>query len=134
MSDELVRFEEAVLAQAPPGSIVVGSAISPDGSYGASLTILPSATDYPMDDLFERTGERWIGAVGGSGGGVTWTSTERTDKPGVLRYADEAPNGARSAVIAYEEREYQVPVREGWFFLVVWETAYTEEPRLLRFE
>ena len=63
MSDELVRFEEAVLAQAPPGSIVVGSAISPDGSYGASLTILPSATDYPMDDLFERTGGCLCGAV-----------------------------------------------------------------------
>ena len=38
------------------------------------------------------------------------------------------------ARIAYAGREYRVPVSGGWFFLAVWDTAYTEEPRLLGFE
>jgi hypothetical protein len=134
MSDDLSQFEEAVLAQAPPGSKVVGSAISPDGRFGAALTILPSATGYAMDDLFEHVDGRWIGSVGGSGGGVAWTFLEGTGGRGVLRYGDEAPSEASSAVISYEGHEYRVPIREGWFFLAVWDTAYAEAPQLLRFE
>jgi hypothetical protein len=134
MSDAVAVFEEAVLAQAPPGSVVVGSAISPDGTYGAALTILPSATDYPMDDLFERIDGRWVEAGGGSGSGICWTTLDGTGDLGVLRYANEAPPGARAALIAYEGREYRVPIREGWYFLAVWDTAFTEDPRILRFE
>jgi hypothetical protein len=36
--------------------------------------------------------------------------------------------------MAYEGREYRVPIRDGWFFLAVWDTACTEDPRLVRFE
>jgi hypothetical protein len=134
MSDDLAAFEEAVRAQAPPGSVVVGSAISPDRRYGAALTILPSASGYAMDDLFERVNDRWIDAGGGSGGGICWTSLDGVGDSGVLRYADEAPAGTSAAVMAYEGREYRVPIRDGWFFLAVWDTACTEDPRLVRFE
>jgi hypothetical protein len=130
MNDERAAFEDAVLARAPPGSVVVGSAISPDGRWGVALTILPSASGYPMDDLFERINGRWIDAGGGSAGGVGWTSLDRTGDTGVLRFADEAPAGTKVALIDYEGRKYRVPVSEGWFFLAVWETANTEEPRL----
>jgi hypothetical protein len=133
VDDGSSAFEEAVLAQAPPGAVVVGSAISPDGKYAVALTILPTATNYPMDDIFERIGKRWVGLSGGSGGGVGWTSLG-DEGEGVLRLANEAPLGARAAVVAYEGREHRVPTREGWFFFVAWDTAYTEEPRLLRFE
>jgi hypothetical protein len=134
MSDERAAFEEAVLARTPPGSVVFGSAISPDGRWGVALTILPSARSYPMDDLFECINGRWIDAGGGSGGGVGWTSLGRTGDTGVLRFADEAPARTKVALIDYEGRTYRAPVREGWFFLAVWDTAYTDEPRLLRFE
>jgi hypothetical protein len=134
MSDELAAFEEAVLAQAPPGSVVVGSAISPDGRRGVALTTLPSASGYLMDGLFDRVNNRWTEAGGGSGGGICWTSLDRAGDSGVMRYADEAPPDARAALIAYEGREYRVQIREGWFFLAVWDTAFTEEPRVLGFE
>jgi hypothetical protein len=123
-----------VLGRTPPGSVVVGSGISPDGRFGVSLTILPSASSYPMDDLFEHIDGRWVDAGGGSCGGVGWTSLGGTGDRGVLRFAGEAAAGAKVALIAYDGREYQVPIREGWFFLAVWDTANTEEPRLLGFE
>lgn len=133
MTDELAALEAAVLAHAPPGAVVGGSAISPDGRYAATLTILPSASGHPMDNLFERTDDGWTDAGGGSAG-VSWTSLDADGDSGVLRYADEAPGGATTAVIAYEGREYRAPIREGWFFLAVWNTTYTREPRLLRFD
>ena len=133
MTDELAALEAAVLARRPPGAVVGGSAISPDGRYAATLTIIPSASSYPIDDLFERTDDGWTDAGGGSAG-VSWTSLDPVGDSGVLRYADEAPSGAKTALIVYEGREYRAPVREGWFFLAVWNTPYTEEPRLVRFD
>jgi hypothetical protein len=134
MADDAVRFEEAVLAQAPPGAVVVGSSISPDGRYGVALTILPSASDYPMDDLFERVDDDWTDFSGGSGSGVCWTSLGSSSDRGVLRFADEAPSGATAARVAYESNEYRVPVREGWFFFAAWDTAYADDPRVVGFE
>jgi len=52
--DELAAFERAVLAQPPPGAVLIGASVSPDGKYGAALTLLPSAS-YRMDDAFFRT-------------------------------------------------------------------------------
>jgi len=50
--DENEKFQSAALRQAPPGAVLVGSSISPDGRFAAALTLLPSANDYPMDDVF----------------------------------------------------------------------------------
>jgi hypothetical protein len=113
MGDERLAFEEAVLARTPPGSIVVGSGISPDGRLGVALTILPSANGYPMGDLYERINGRWVDAGGGSGGGVGWTSLGRTGDTGALRFAGEAPAGTKVALIDYEGGKYRVPIREG---------------------
>lgn len=136
MTEEVAALEAAVLADALPGAVVCGSAISPDGRHAVTLTTLPSAGGYPMDDLFRRVDGHWVEAGGGSSGGgnsgVCFTSLDEEGKLGVLRYADEAPSGSSAALIAYEGREYRVPVREGWVFLAVWGTTYTEEPRLLR--
>jgi len=90
MTEELQAFEDAVIVQAPPGAVVVGASISPDGKYGVALTLLPSARDYPMDDLFERVGNRWLDAGGGSGTGISWSSMSEDGSNGVLRYGDEA--------------------------------------------
>jgi len=119
------------LAQAPPGAVVVGSSISPDRRHAVALTILPTASDYPMDDVFERVGDRWKEVSDGSGGGTNWSSSPAA---GVLRYGGEAPENATVARIAYEGREYRVPVRHGHFLLVVWDTPYREEPKLVGFE
>jgi hypothetical protein len=134
MTNELAAFEETVLAQAPPGAVVVGASISPDGKYGAALTLLPSASDYPMDDLFERVGDRWMDAGGGSGTGVSWSSMSEDESNGVLRYGDEAPLGSTKAWVAYEEKEVEVPVRHGHFLFVAWDTDYRDDPRVVRFE
>jgi hypothetical protein len=42
-SHEIDAFEKAVIAQGPQGAVLVGASISPDGRYGAALTLLPSA-------------------------------------------------------------------------------------------
>jgi hypothetical protein len=59
VSDQLSEFERAVLAQAPRGALVAGAALSPDGRYGAALTVLPTASDYLMDDVLEMTADGW---------------------------------------------------------------------------
>jgi hypothetical protein len=134
VTDELAEFEAAVIPLIPSGLAVIGgSAVSPDGRYGAILTIFPNAGGLATEWLFESEGDRWVDAGGGSAG-VCFTSLDDERKWGVLRYADEAPSGSMAAVIAYEGREYRAPVREGWFYFAVWNTTYTEEPRLLRFE
>ena len=85
-----------------------------------------------MDDLFERMENQWVEAGGGSGSGVCWTSLD--GDLGVLRFADEAPPTASTAVVAYEGTEHRVPIREGWFFFAVWDRPFADHPRLLRFE
>jgi hypothetical protein len=134
MTEELEAFEDAVIAQAPPGAVVAGASISPDGKFGVALTLLPSASDYPMDDLFERVGDRWVGAGGGSGTGISWSSLLEDGSYGVLRYGGEAPLGAAKAWVAYEGQKIEVPVRHGYFLFVAWDTDLHEDPRLVRFE
>jgi len=87
---EIEAFEQAVIEQSPRRVVVVGSSISPDGLYATALTLLPTANDYLMDDLFVRTPNGWKAHVGGSGGGIQWTSLG-DDERGVLRYSGEAP-------------------------------------------
>jgi hypothetical protein len=125
---DVSSLELAVLADAPPGAVVVGASMSPDGAYGAALTFLSSA-NYLMDDLFVRTAEGWEGYGGGSGGGISWTSLG--DELGVLRYGDEAPDGTAVAVVRYEGQEHRVPVRHGHFLFVAWNTSFTEDPILV---
>lgn len=76
--DELLAFEQAVLAQAPPGAILVGASVSPDGNYGAALTFQPGA-NYLMDDLLLRRADEWEIHVGGSGGGLSWRKLRQED-------------------------------------------------------
>jgi len=123
-----------VLTQAPSGAVIVGVSVSPDGRHGASLALLPSATDYPMDDLFERVGDRWVDAGGGSGLGTSWSSLEENGSRGVMRFGDEAPPGAAVAHVRYEGRLYDVPVRHGHFLLVVWDTDFHEDPEIVSFD
>jgi hypothetical protein len=131
--NEIAHFERAVLAQGPRGAVVVGVSLSPDGRYGAALTLLPSAGNYWMDDVFIRVGDGWK-IHGGGNGGLCWSSLGEDGKTGVLRYGDEAPAGAISALIDYEGEQQLVPVRHGHFLYVAWDTAYREDPRVIRFE
>jgi hypothetical protein len=64
----LLTFERAVLAQAPPRGVLAGASLSPDGKYGAALTVLPTAGGYLMDDVLVRTSAGWENYTGGSGG------------------------------------------------------------------
>jgi hypothetical protein len=109
MAEELAALEEAALAQAPPGAVVVGASISPDGNHAVALTVLPTASNYPMDDLFEKVEDLWVEAGGGSGGGLCWTSGDEDGDLGVLRYGDEAPDGATAAWIGYEAASTACP-------------------------
>ena len=127
----MTSLERAVVAQAPPGAVVIGASVSPDGRYGATLIYLQSA-NYLMDDVFACNGDRWELYSAGSGGGLSWSSLG--DKSGVLRYGDEAPEGARVARIEYEGRQFRVPVRFRHFLFVAWDTDFAEDPRLVAFE
>jgi hypothetical protein len=132
-TDELVAFEKAVIAQAPRGAVVVGASVSPDGTYGAALTLLPTAGDYLMDDVFIRVGHEWEAYSGGSAG-IRWTSLDDESETGVLRYADEASAETSAAWIRYEGEDYRVPVRHGHFLFVAWRTRFHEDPSVIRFE
>jgi hypothetical protein len=126
-------FERAVLAQAPPGSDLIGASISPDGEFGAALTTLPSAAGYPMDDVFRLVAGRWELHSSSNGGGTTWSWLR--DDVGVLRFDGEAPPGASRAVIGYEGREHPVPIRHGHFLFVAWNVPENfGEPVVVRFE
>jgi hypothetical protein len=129
----LVAFERAVIDQAPPGAVLVGASVSPDGKYGVALTYLPTA-NYLMDDVLVRTGDRWALHMGGSGGGLQWSRLGEEDR-GVLRYEDEAPAGTSVALIKYEGRTHRVTVRNGYFLFVVWNaSSLHEQPSSVGFE
>jgi hypothetical protein len=128
---DLSSLEFAAVAHAPPGAVVVGASVSPDGAYGVALTFLSSA-DHLMDDVFVRSAKGWEGYGGGSGAGISWTSIG--DKLGVLRYGDEAPDGASVVVVRYQGKEHRVPVRHGHFLFVAWNTNLTEDPTLVGYE
>lgn len=132
MASDLAVFENTVLDQAPPGAVVIGASLSPDGRYGAALTFLPSA-NYLMDDVFDCDGDRWQLYTGGSGGGISWTLIGEGDR-GVLRYGGQAPKDASGAWVRYQGAEYRVPVRYGHSLFVAWDAISHEDPVLIRFE
>jgi hypothetical protein len=130
--DQLLAFEQAVIAQAPPGAVLIGASVSPDGHYGAALSLQPSA-NYLMDDVFARRAGRWEIHVSGSGGGQSWSKLGQEDH-GVLRYGDEAPERASVARIGYQGQEHRAPVRHGHFLFVAWDAPPDEWPSLIGFE
>jgi hypothetical protein len=132
-AEEWTALEAAILADAPPGALIIGASVSPSGQQAAALTLLPSA-HYLMDDLFVRTSNGWEGLEGGSGGGVSWSFFSDDEIGGVLRYGDEAPEDAQTVVIEYEGTEYRLPVRHGHFLFVAWDTPFAQDPKLIRFE
>lgn len=123
-------LEQAVLDHGPPGAVIIGADISPDGKYAVALTLLPTA-NYLMDDLFVWDGQ-WKAHGGGSGGGTNWTSLDGDS--GVLRIGSGAPAGAEVAVVTYGGRQSRVPVRHGHFVFVAWNTRFTEDPCVDGFE
>jgi hypothetical protein len=131
MAEALTEALTAViLADAPPGVVIVGTSIAPEQRRAAALTFLPTA-NYLMDNLFEYVDGVWHNQEGGSGGpGINWSGSDI----GVLRFSDEAPRDAQTVVIRYEGRDHRVPVRHGYFLFVVWDTALSEDPVLVGFE
>jgi hypothetical protein len=131
--DELVAFEQAVLAQAPPGALLVGASVSPDGKYGAALTLQPGA-NYLMDDVLVRKGDRWELHGGGSGGGTSWTWLGGEEDLGVLRYGGEAPEGASGVLVKLQGEQQRVIVRHGHFLFVAWNVTSDSQPTLVGFD
>lgn len=131
--NELVAFEQAVLAQAPPGALLVGASVSPDGKYGAALTLQPGA-NYQMDDVLVRRGDRWEPHSGGSGGGTSWTWLGEEEDLGVLRYGGEAPEGASGVLVNFQGKQQRVIVRHGHFLFVAWNVTFDSQPTLVGFD
>jgi hypothetical protein len=129
---ELLAFEQAVIAQAPQARSSLALPLSLDGNYGAALTFQPGA-NYLMDDVLVRRADEWETYVGASGGGLSWSKLGQEDR-GVLRFGDEAPEGASITLIGYEAQEYRVPVRHGHFLFVAWDAPPDERPSLIGFE
>jgi hypothetical protein len=129
--DDLTQtVTEAVTADAPPGAVIVGLSIAPDGQRAAALTLLPSA-NYLMDDLYELVEDAWESGGGGSGGpGINWSGGE----VGVLRFSGEAAEDSRTAIIRYDGEEHSVPVNHGYFLFVAWDTPLSHNPAVVRFE
>jgi hypothetical protein len=121
---------EVVLADAPPSAVIVGLSIAPDGQRAAALTLLPSAS-YLMDNLYELVDNAWESGQGGSGGpGINWSGGD----VGVLRFSGEASGDSQTAIIQYNGEEHSVPVNHGYFLFVAWDTPFSHDPALVRFE
>ena len=121
---------EVVLANAPPGAGIVGMSIAPDRRRAAVLTFLPTA-NYLMDDLYEWVDGIWRSQEGGSGGpGINWSGSD----VGVLRFSSEAPADAQTAVVRYDGGEHRIPIKHGYFLFVAWDTPFSQDPELVRFE
>jgi hypothetical protein len=144
MSHHYTTLDEALEAEIPAmASVVVGVSVSPSGNFAAALRLVPSAGylgDYLGDELYVRHEQGWTPYGGGSGGGITWsalvdrpTGTASDDTLGVLRFGDQAPPGATDAEIEYEGRRHTVPVVEGYFLFVAWDTECVTNPRVLGF-
>jgi len=131
--DEVAAFEQAVLAQAPPGALLVGASISPDGESGAALTLHPD-THYPMDDVFVREGARWELRSGGGGDGIGWSWLGPDEDVGVLRFSGGAPADATAALVTLQGVQHRVPVRHDHFLFVAWNVTSDAQPRLDGFE
>jgi len=80
-----------------------------------------------MDDLFRHELDRWETDAGGSGGGISCSALGEEGR-GVLRYGEEAPEGASAA------RVVRRPVRHGHFLFVVWDTSFAENPSVTGFD
>jgi hypothetical protein len=126
-------LDDAIRAGAPPGSVIVGKSVSPDGRHAAALVLLPSAGGYLMDELFFLTDDGWESYGGGSGGGISWSRLSG-GSGGVLRFANDAPVDADVARVEYEGQEHSVPVEHGHFLFVAWNTDSGSDPRLIGFE
>jgi hypothetical protein len=140
MSHHYATLDEALEAEMPAvASVVVGVSVSPSGNYAAALRLVPSA-GYLGDELYVRGEQGWTPYGGGSGGGITWsalidrpTGTACDETLGALRFGDEASQGATEAQIEYEGCQYSVPVVEGYFLFVAWDTECGPNPRVLGF-
>jgi hypothetical protein len=126
-------FEAAVAKLGPRPLLILGSSLSPDGRYGAALSLLSTAaTYYPMNDLFENTAEGWIDHSGGNWDSQ-WTALG-DDSRGVWTLAGKAPDTATVARVAFEGSDHTVAVRHGHFFFVQWDTGFDDEPQLVGFD
>jgi hypothetical protein len=129
-SDQTEALAKTVLAGAPPGTLIVETSIAPDGRRAAALMFLPSA-NYLMDDLLEWIDGTWRSQEGGSGGpGMNWSGGDI----GVLRFSGEAPGGAQTAVIRFDGSEHRVPIKHGHFLFVAWDTPFSHDPEVIRFD
>src|SRR3954469_24340354 len=126
-------LERAVLAQGPPGALLVGASVSPDGRYGTALT-LDASTRYPMDDILEWSGERWKPYSGGSGAGTSWTRLGKDGDIGVLRFAGVAPAGVSTVVVEFQGQQHRVTPRYGHFLFVAWYVGIDARPALVAME
>jgi hypothetical protein len=131
--DDPVTFEQVVLAQAPPGALVVGASLSPDGKYGAALTLLPGA-NYLMDDVLVRSVDRWDLYRATGGEGTSWSLLGEEEDLGVVRFGGPAPESASVALVSFQGRQHRVTVRHGHFLFVAWNVTSDSQPTLIGFE
>jgi hypothetical protein len=112
-------------------AVAVAVEIAPDVDYGVVLTALPSG--HLRDDLLRHVAHcEWEPVSGSSGGGIYWTLIE-SEQRGILRFSGEAPPDAKAAIIEYAGLTCTVPVKNGHFLFVDWNTPNETDPRLIRF-
>jgi hypothetical protein len=109
---------------------VIARERSPDGRRVAALLRLRE-TGYLLDAVYVHEKEGWTDHSVSSGGGQTWTWLPSDDarNVGVLRIAHQAPAGAAVAIVRWKDREYEVPVANGWLYFVRWDVDESDIPR-----
>ncbi len=116
---------------------VIAADIAPHGR--AAVVLLDTAPDsggYPYQVVCHMERGGWMEGMSGNAHG--WTSTEAGEDEdlGVLTWWDDAPEGARIAILRVGDELTEVPVVDGYAFFVAWDVPCPEGdgfPELLRF-
>jgi len=128
--------EEAAGGEIPEGyARVLATALSPDRDHAVVLlgTNEPP-TLYPYQVVCGLSEDGWVEEISGNGPG--WSTTrDSAEGPnvGVATLWDEAPESATAAVVVFEGREHEAPVRNGYFLFAAWEVPDDAgHPRFVR--
>ena len=109
---------------------VIASEASGDDAY-VLLNTGSTESPYPYGVHCVRENGLWYEADGSNGS--SWALTDEESDRGILAYWDEAPAGADAASVRFDGKDYEVPVTQGHFLLVLWDTPGGTWPQLRGF-
>lgn len=80
-----------------------------------------SPTLYPDQSVCRLEADGWEEVA--SGNGAIWAPTSDDGEIGVVTIWDEAPHGATTAIVEFDDAEHEAPVHDGYYLFVAWDVV-----------